>query len=896
MTINEARKSGEIVSIGDSQMLRSLRKIKGKECSQEEIFTLFIERKKIKGRKSNQENIQELLEIDEKIDNILFIPEIISIFVEDLRHYEYIGKNGFFVNGIKFKRLMCGAGQARRNNALFITEEFEISLKTILNNGRKDIEITPAKFSAYFSLASSSSLPVSFPYFCVVPDLEIKRIEQIDYIEEIENADDTVEEKSIEIPFNLWDGQGIISPKMAKVWANDLGLDYIPSCFIIRSNFIKGMLAVIDFHEYSEEIENHFIDDVWGNKVNVRDQDIILTQSQFKLWNAYNSCQEYVSSCKKNDLGWSVSRVTPKNENTHCFLNYQFIQSLELEDSAIKELCQKTIDYFLNISKNKIEYSLLYLLGKNSDTYEKDVFEKLNDNVTKALILNNDLLHDPYVKTHLINSLNKKIRDSYMGNILVDGQYTMMVADPYAFLEYIFKIPLKGLLNRNEHYNKYWSDKKEKNIVAMRAPLTWRSEIQVLNLKENNKTNKWFQYLKNCVVYNVFGNDCLLSGGADFDGDIICLTNNKQILNGVCGGIPIYYDVKKAPKVKIVEDELYSSDMKGFNSKVGFVTNCATTSFSLLPKFEKNSEEYKEIINRLKRFRKEQGSTIDASKGLIIKKFPLHWTRWIRVPKDASQEILNEINFKNRIVIDKRPLFMRWVYTSYNKKYIDYNKKKNGSSLIRFNKKLSTLIDQFNNYEQLIPEEMEFVKNYYRYGLFVETDCLMNKLSKYMESKIKELKYDLKDSDIKKSIEILKSKNSKTDGEKIKKLFDLFLKYKSEKRNFSILSDDNNFLKYKTIEQFNKSIRQEAYLISSDGSELCDMAVDICYVVRPGDNKSFVWNIFGEELVENIKEHKQQRQFIPIEDENGKIEYLGNYYSMKEIKIDIMEEDISEYL
>jgi hypothetical protein len=46
--------------------------------------------------------------------------------------------------------------------------------------------------------------------------------------------------------------------------------------------------------------------------------------------------------------------------------------------------------------------------------------------------------------------------------------------------------------------------------------------------------------------------------------------------------LPVHYDTKKASKVRIDENTLWESDIKGFNSKVGFVTNCATSAFALL--------------------------------------------------------------------------------------------------------------------------------------------------------------------------------------------------------------------------------------------------------------------------------------------------------------------------
>ena len=152
-------------------------------------------------------------------------------------------KNGFFVNGNKYVRLLAGAGNVRVNTVVFCKEDTREELLEVLENGRrKNLEIVPAKFNAYFALSSSATLPVSTPYFCVVPDYEVVRKEKVEYVQEIEFGEDLITEQEMDIMFNLFDGQGLISPRQAEKWSIELGLDYIPSTFIIRSNFINTRL------------------------------------------------------------------------------------------------------------------------------------------------------------------------------------------------------------------------------------------------------------------------------------------------------------------------------------------------------------------------------------------------------------------------------------------------------------------------------------------------------------------------------------------------------------------------------------------------------------------------------------------------------------------------------
>jgi hypothetical protein len=106
--------------------------------------------------------------------------------------------------------------------------------------------------------------------------------------------------------------------------------------------------------------------------------DVILSSSQFKLWNAFDNVRSYVKNSKQNNIGWGVTRYAPKQEKNYTTLNYQFIQALNLDDKSIKSLCKKTVEYFRNICTNTLDYTLLYLLG---DLCDEDYNEYVFDNM-----------------------------------------------------------------------------------------------------------------------------------------------------------------------------------------------------------------------------------------------------------------------------------------------------------------------------------------------------------------------------------------------------------------------------------------------------------------------------------------------------------------------------------
>lgn len=516
INMKQARKNDELISLADNQVLRSIRKIRNVKIDFNVIDNLFIERKRIIRRKNSLENKNRIKEIDKDIDNLLFCPDYVSVVMNKHIHYKTIIKNGLFINGEKFIRLLCGAGNARNNTVFFVNEKIYTELDKILCNGHNEnIEITESKYNAYYALSNSSTYKVTEPRVCIIPDKEIKMTKRVDWVEENEIYDNICDIEK-ELNFNLWDGMGLCSFEMAEKWSKDLELDYVPCAFCVRNYFIKGLVCVFDFHKFSKEISNNsIIKDIYGNEVNTDNIDIILTESQFKLWKGYNSWQHYLEKCKENDAYWGVTKFTPKKDKNTVFTNYQFLQVLNLNDKdKIDRLCSQTIQWLDKITNKDANYTLLYLLGDTcnksiEDLCDSGAFFYLDDYI-KALLYNKNLLKDVYIRTKVERFINKKIKESYIGKLLINGNFQFIISDPYALCEHIYGLEIKGLLQEFEHYSQYWNIRNVTKVLAHRAPLTYYSESNLLNLQNNDKLRTWFGHIYSGIIYNVWGNDTMI--------------------------------------------------------------------------------------------------------------------------------------------------------------------------------------------------------------------------------------------------------------------------------------------------------------------------------------------------------------------------------------------------
>ena len=885
ITIFEARKNAELVGISDSEMTRTIYRVTGRKFSKSSLDDLLSQKRKISKKKNSSENRKAISSISEKIDSELFIPEIISLKIIDKRHYQnIIDKGGFKVNGKTYVPFIFSAGLIRRNTGLFIESSIKDVVMEIFDNGRdKSVPIVPAKYNSYLGLYSSSTLEVTYPRIAIVPDLVQVRKKLVDFASYVgEGIDPVIEEVEKDIEFNFFDGCGLVSPKMAKIWSSDLELDYVGSTFGIRSSWLKGMCVVMDFHKFArEEAEGNTIKDIYGNEVDIRNIDVIVSPSMFKLWDSYKSTEEYVSNCRINNLGWGISKVNPKTEKSFSKTSYQFLQVLNIErEEQIEGLCRPTVDWISKVSGGDISFTLLYALGDITD-FSKGWFDRI-DPVYQALILDNKLIKDSFLISHLDKSLVKRKHDSKKGNLFLNGNYQAIIPDSYLYCCHIFGIELKPLLNDGESYSNYWNEQNVSDVVGIRSPIVFQSEIVHLKLKNDEMTKKWFGHISSGIILpgNGVSTDFALLGGADGDFDLLATINSSELLECRTGGLPVLYDTKKPPKIEInksSEMELVNAQMKGFGSKVGFFTNISSTLYALLYNFPRDSLEYRIILDRLKWGRVLQGQELDKQKGLVIPSFPNHWVKYKKITDDMSELEKNSQTFNNKILAEKRPLFFIYLYDSYMRKYKKEQTTYNNISLTRYDIDFETL----RLLEQKTQEQKILIERYERKTYFIDNNSPMNLISRYMEDSLKNVRTNK--SNISKTFDysVLLSKSfktpSKNDIEKVKLLYKEYKSLKRSLRNGHNEYDESN---YSSVEEIFKYIRLKAYsAINSNERELSDILVYCVYEILGTQSKGFMWNCFGKDVVDNIKERKKDKFVrIPMPSKNGNIKYLWKNY------------------
>ena len=914
ITFDKAKEVKEVIALADNQILRSIRDIRKRIIKHEKLERLFKERnvrKKRNNRKNSKENSDRIFQIQNKINRTMFIPDYITIVIEHPSHYKKLFKDGLTINGKLYRRASCSAGQARVSTVVFCCIDILEELKERLNNGRDlNKENAPSKFNSYFGLAGSSTYLVSEPKFIVVKDFINTEKFKTNYVIEKEwNIDDDIEIREIEMEMNRTDGMGIISPKQAEAWSKELGLDWVPSQWCVRQNFLKGMLCVFDIHSFCQEINdgNYIVETIYKDKednyikADLRDYEVIITESQFKLWDSFPDVNTYINNCHNNKLFWGISQYTPKHAKDILKLNYQFIQTLNLNQENIEKLAQQFVDWISGVSYDNVYYILLFLLGVNNNEYSIKEYLKSSDNYwIKSLIINHDLKNDKYILTKIKELIKIRIKNGCMGDIFTNGNFQVLVYDPYGFMQHICGLEVTGLLKKGEFYSNYWNERNVKQVNGMRSPLTYRSEHVILDLKKDKETEKWYKHCKLGIILNYHGHEVVNFGGADVDYDILATTSSQEMINGVFKDeLPVVYSPPKPKKTLLTDNDLYLADTFSFGSIIGSITNKSSNGYALLPSIEKKygieSEEYKLILSRLKQCCKAQSAQIDKAKiGRDVKGIPKLWIHKQEIEKDEagniidSEEIIKQKELYNNTLLSKYPYFFKYLYKNTHRRYRKYC----DENEITCHQKFKMSFSKLKELKRVSIDQKQYISNFYNYMPLTYSDSPMNLLCKYIEginfeinSKIKVVSLDDITTNYKNDDHPYSDEQYNTIIEVLK---EHIVGVKYDKLNqVDDVNNDNDYSEDE-IREFkvdNDTLENKINNVCSDVYLVTNVLLDYFYVEKPSSNKDILWGTYGKYIYQNVKEKSSGKILFPFPKKDGDIKYLEINYSLKEIDV-----------
>lgn len=278
----------------------------------------------------------------------------------------------------------------------------------------------------------------------------------------------------------------------------------------------------------------------------------------------------------------------------------------------------------------------------------------------------------------------------------------------------------------------------------------------------------------------------------------------------------------------------------------------------------------------------------DKAKGVKVKEFPKHWTSYTS-PVPSSDETVckseksdlhknNEfaekttksiINTYNNIIIDKKPYFFKHRYSTDKKAYDKYMKGRDNYCKITY----GCTIDELKSLPTKTDKQIKFLESVDKFSPLIESDCVMNNLSKYMEQFVKSLNHPLfaphagrKKGDIKhyeQNIykQYLSNPNLAEINEEIynkakKIVLEYFKKLKEKVITVYPPNEEPEDNKTKKPDVLYEDLKKELFKLRSDyrlsNSELTDILIYLFYTDITGKNKNVLWRLCGKYIYQNV--------------------------------------------
>jgi hypothetical protein len=893
---------GVVVALADSQILSWINEINDIQDYDLKAREVKRQIKFLKRQEVTPANKAKIAELYKELYRLQFRDDYVCVVMKNNSHYKRANQ-GFKINGINYKRLLCTTGGVKMSTVVYVSERVQPELKKRLsNNHNMDIPLVPAKYSAYEALAASGSNVVSWPLGddATIPGgtIVVKDC-MTSFIADVIDVDDSnyPSEPLVELKHNqefendASDGCGIMTVELAKRWNGELCGNFDkPLCGCnLRNSFLKGMVFPFDIVAFAEQIngasednpEGYLVEDVWGTKRDIRDAELVITESQLKLWDCYASWEDYYTACIENKYTFRVAKTASDYEEMDEVrqLNYQFIAPLRLNEDDVRDLVKPTVDEISDILGGDYRKSLVYLCGS-----------KLNDDnipytdvVARAIMLEPTVIGDDYIQNRIHRMIKRRIVDAKIGVLDVRGNFQILSGDLYALAQSMFGLPITGLLKAGEIYSKFWLEREVDQVLCYRAPMSNEHSIVRQNICNSLEAQYWFQYMESIAIVNAWDTMPAALNGFDFDGDLLFTTDNEALMRRQTNLPALRCIQHKAKKEIISEENLIQSNINGFGSQIGQITNRCTSMTSLMANYSEDDEEYRVLKYRTQCMQAVQQAEIDKAKG--IKTYPMQKSWYMLNECKQSDEYSDEYNekmeFYEKICAHKKPYFFGYNYPSLMKEYRETTNRAMTNARQKFRMELDDMLYAYKNDESITLEQRIFVERFLRSLKLDSSKSTCNMICWEIERMFDDKKcFAPEKADL---YGLLHSGNA-YDSSILSKVIKECKKSEQKHAMRCVIEALLNKNEFEDADEFhNVDFDMSAVLneICNNEEMLCDLLLDYCY--KFNGNKEILWNVCGEVLIQRLAQNR--KLYYPIADPSGDFEVQGKRYLMKEYEL-----------
>lgn len=235
-----------------------------------------------------------------------------------------------------------------------------------------------------------------------------------------------------------------------------------------------------------------------------------------------------------------------------------------------------------------------------------------------------------------------------------------------------------------------------------------------------------------------------------------------------------------------------------------------------------------------------------------------------------------------KIVADKKPYFMRYIYPDLMKRYNTYIR----STDRKARREFLLSVEELKNlpYCKLTNRQKEFL-HYYDIKMPVGVgDCVVNKICRIFEREFDGY-IGRHNATTKFNPAILKSP-AKYTSKQFYAVKSVYENYKKKLQSYLIFADyeriDSDELSVH-MTAMSEEFMKECHNVCSNGEIICNILVDICYARN--STKKFAWEICGDEIIQNLLAQNSNTICFPARDATGDIEFGGEKFSLRKVEI-----------
>ncbi len=271
---------------------------------------------------------------------------------------------------------------------------------------------------------------------------------------------------------------------------------------------------------------------------------------------------------------------------------------------------------------------------------------------------------------------------------------------------------------------------------------------------------------------------------------------------------------------------------------------------------------------------------------------PRHWYDYHanKLSENPTKEDIDKRELNLRILAEKKPYFMCYIYPALMTEYNTYIRNTNVKCLREFRLELPELLAM--PAEDRTEKQNDFVR-YYESRMPVSiNNCVMNRICRRFEQEFDGfIKQKVSGENFDCSILKSESEYTKTQYYAVVSLYEQYTErlrvyrqaQKKAKFDESVL--DNR-------ESLERIFAEETAKVCSNAEQLCNIVIDLCY--SKAGTKQFAWDICGETILLNLLRRNDFMISFPVLDPEGNITYCGQRFSMKQKRSGKYDRDCAE--